>query len=578
MRRIAVVCLLATSLGYAQQAGTAAGGAGPGPGGPGRSRGGPRQAQVEYKPEDLCTVEGVVRHAQTGEALRKVSVTLFPQGGGPGQSPSVTSTDAEGKFAMKGIEPGRYQLIADKPGFVRAGMQAGGSTVTLARAQKLSSLDMKLMPQAVITGRVLDEDGEPVQRVQVQMARFRFMNGRRQLMPVGMAQTDDRGEYRIFGLAAGRYVLSATGGHNMGAFGIDRSANKPEPESAIPTYYPSADSPATASTITVPVGGNLQGMDMRLLKARTYRIRGVVSGFPEGERGGGPVMLQSRDESSGSFMERMGGGGGFWRAPNGEFEMRSVRPGSYYLRAESFDGGKRLSAIVPIEVGSRDLEGVRLTLQPGGTASGFVKIAGETTAKLTEVNVYLQTRPMSLGMIGPGGDNRVKEDGSFEMQNLLPVAYTVSAMSSNQELYLKSVMLAGQDVTDTGLDLSGTPSVKGLEIVMSAGAGKVDGTVNNEKGEATAGVIVGLKPVVGGERASRLFKTTTSDQSGAFHLSGIAPGEYLLAAFDKLDPSMVQDPDLWEQHAANAVKIVIKEGATENKTLKAVTPGEAFLQ
>ncbi len=80
------------------------------------------------------------------------------------------------------------------------------------------------------------------------------------------------------------------------------------------------------------------------------------------------------------------------------------------------------------------------------------------------------------------------------------------------------------------------------------------------------------------ERAARLFKMATSDQSGTFHLSGIAPGEYLLAAFDKIDPAMIQDPDLWEQIASNAVKVVIKEGSTENKTVKAVTPGEAFLQ
>jgi protocatechuate 3,4-dioxygenase beta subunit len=138
---------------------------------------------------------------------------LSPNSGGAPTSYS-TATDVGGSFAMKDIDPGKYRLSVNRIGFVAGeygarGPLQSGTTLSLARGQHLQGADFRLTPHAVITGRVVDEDGEPVANAQVQAMRYRYTQGRKQLQPFGGSSTNDLGEYRMFGLAPGRYYLSA---------------------------------------------------------------------------------------------------------------------------------------------------------------------------------------------------------------------------------------------------------------------------------------------------------------------------------------------------------------------------------
>jgi len=118
-------------------------------------------------------------------------------------------------FHFEAIEPGEYRLSASRPGYVnkeygsrtRQGF-GSGATLKLEKAQKLPQLDIKLIPHAVITGRIVDEDGDPVPYADVQLLRFLYSQGSRQLTPFAGASTDDLGEYRMFGVAPGKYYLS----------------------------------------------------------------------------------------------------------------------------------------------------------------------------------------------------------------------------------------------------------------------------------------------------------------------------------------------------------------------------------
>src|SRR5207248_1961743 len=175
-----------------------------------------------------------VLNATTGDPVNKANLILRRAEGSAGMGPFPTSysttTDAEGKFAMKDIDPGKYRLSVNRTGFVNAeygarGAMRPGTTLSLDPKQHLQDVVFRLTPQAVITGRVLDEDGEPVAYVQVQSLRYRYNQGRKQLMPFGGASTNDLGEYRIFSLPPGRYYLSATSRPGMFEPTLDRSAN-----------------------------------------------------------------------------------------------------------------------------------------------------------------------------------------------------------------------------------------------------------------------------------------------------------------------------------------------------------------
>src|SRR5262249_2903964 len=154
----------------------------------------------ESKPEDRCALEGQVLNAATGEPVKKASLILRRADPSPNTmgfpTAYTTATDSGGAFAMKDIEPGKYRLSVNRTGFVN--MEYGarspmrpGTTLTFDPKQSLQGIVLRLTPQAVIIGRVIDEDREPVANVQVHPMRYRYNQGRKQLMPFGAAMTND---------------------------------------------------------------------------------------------------------------------------------------------------------------------------------------------------------------------------------------------------------------------------------------------------------------------------------------------------------------------------------------------------
>ena len=133
------------------------------------------------------------------------------------ERPLTAKTNAEGEYELKEVKPGRYHLRANRNGYV--GQAYGQKDVGLAhvsrnlargaRGETLSQVDFKLIRGGIIEGRVLDSDGEPMASVGVMLERFMTQEGKRNLRPMGGGSTDDRGQFRIFGIAPGKYYVSA---------------------------------------------------------------------------------------------------------------------------------------------------------------------------------------------------------------------------------------------------------------------------------------------------------------------------------------------------------------------------------
>src|ERR1051326_5557122 len=171
------------------------------------------------RPEDLCAIQGQVFNAFTGEPLKKAHLLLQRTDTTPDMmsmpATYTTSSDPSGNFAMKDIEPGKYRLSVTRNGFVNSsygarGPNRPGTTFSLSRGQNLKEIVFRLTPPGVVTGRIIDEDGEPVPFVRVQLMTYHYMQGRKQLSMAGGASTDDLGEFRVFNVAPGKYFLSAT--------------------------------------------------------------------------------------------------------------------------------------------------------------------------------------------------------------------------------------------------------------------------------------------------------------------------------------------------------------------------------
>ena len=163
---------------------------------------------------DLATIEGQVFNALGGTPLRKATITLNRQNSGPMPSGARTNyaatTDASGRYSITGVEPGAYRVNANHTGFLSMQYNARrpegpGTALDLGRAQKMTGVDFRLTPHGVVSGKITDEDGDPVEGVQVQIMRLVYNQGKKQLQRNNSESTNDLGEYRLSGITPGKY-------------------------------------------------------------------------------------------------------------------------------------------------------------------------------------------------------------------------------------------------------------------------------------------------------------------------------------------------------------------------------------
>lgn len=533
----------------------------------------PSAEQPPLKEEDYGAIEGMVIDARTKAPLRKASVVLWGgQEGAPGGV--AATTDAAGKFAVDKVPPGRYQVTVRRNGYAMSVTGAGNpSSLTLARGERLKGIVFRLQPAAVITGRVVDEDGEPLAQVQVMVMQYRYVRGQRQLVNTGGGgSTNDRGEYRIFGLPPGRYYVSASYPERMMGLPPLRRDRQPSGVSYPTTYYPGALDPAQAMAIRLGPGEERSGIDFRLSPVQAVSISGRVvsaaTGRPVADM---MVTLVPRTEGFSALVSRQ-----FQRADpaTGRFSLTNVRPGSYVLAAFYRDGESQLYARQEIEVGSSDLEGLELMLSPGATIQGRVAVEpGGGSLKLDEARVFLEPQQEDLRYGGPGG-GRIREDGSFEFRNVAPGRYAVRVYRLPEGSYLKAARMGDQDVLADGFTIQAA-SGGALELLVSPAGGQVDGVVLDAEKKPHPGAVVTLIPDEKRRHREDLFFQQSSDQNGRFSFRGVPPGEYKVFAWDKIDDGVYRDPAFLERFEDEGAKVAVKERSTVTAEAKLLHAEEA---
>ena len=527
-------------------------------------------APPETKPEDLCTVEGQVTSLATGAPIRKAEIMLRgserPAAGTMPASYSATA-DAGGNFTIKDVEPGKYRLSAQHSGFVSLQYGArnanrGGTTLTLGHGQRLKDLSLRMAPQAVITGRVVDEKNEPIVSALVRTMRYSYAMGKKQLMPMGGAITNDLGEYRIFGLGPGRYYMAAKESQNNWEATVDASATPPA-DGYVNTYYPATPDPTAATLIDVGPGVQLRGVNITLVRARTFRVHGRVEG---------------RHDSYVSFFPR---GQARWMVMDGvehstdqkgNFEIDGVLPGAYTLSATLWSEQKAMSARQDVDVGENDVDNLVLVLAGGSPLSGRVAVESGTPPNLDSVTVFLQPQDQTRQVTGGLYDHL--HDGAFSMSDVSPEIYRLRVDGLPDGYWVKSIRMGDQEAKQSGLDLTRGPGDT-VTVTIAPNAAQIDGAVMNDKQQPAAGVTVVLVPEPKLREIPEAYKTTTSDQNGRFSLKNLDPGDYKLFAWEDVEYGAYMDPDFLRPVEDRGQPISIQEGSHESVQLNAIAADSA---
>jgi hypothetical protein len=217
-------------------------------------------AQTPTPAPQKCGIEGTVVSSTTGAPLRKVTITL--EGG---KNDLTATTSAEGKFKFENLEPSDYTIKAERVGY----LEGPDTVLTLQPAELKTDFVLKLTPQAVIAGRVLDEDSDPVVGVRVAYIRWVAAGEKKFKLEEGLQEVNGEGGFTITGLGPGSYYLQALPELFDG--------QRPRGEDFTITFYPNSPDLAGAGTLTIAAGGEVRNLEIRMRKSPTFRIRGRVS-------------------------------------------------------------------------------------------------------------------------------------------------------------------------------------------------------------------------------------------------------------------------------------------------------------
>jgi hypothetical protein len=525
-------------------------------------------------------VRGYVVAADTGTPLRRALVNVRSA---DGRSGGMATTDAQGRFEIKELLGGRYTITAQKAGYVTTSYgqrraEQPGTPLEILEGQIADKVTLSLPRGGVITGKVVDEFGDPVAGAQVNALRFRFVNSARRLLPTGNGQTDDLGNFRIFGLAPGDYYVSAglrsqgMMGMNMGMSGGSMSSNV---EGYAPTYFPGTPNAAEAQRIVVRVGRDITDISFALTPTRLVTVSGravTSSGEPYVQA----FISAMPAERYGAMTMGLGMNNAMTR-PDGTFQLSGVAPGTYNLSLRPNMGRDRHDdnaefANVKIAVGQDDVNNVLLVSSRGAVARGVV-VSDDGSAlpvRPPQVSIFAQPIDPDTMMMGPNQQPKVNDDFTFEIPGLSDSRLIRANVGGTMDWTLKAVYYRGQEVTDTPIDFVPGRDVEGIEIVFTRKRTELSGTVTNDRGEVDtdATVLIFSSDRERWTAMTRFIRTARPAQDGRYNLRGMPPHDYLMVAVRNVEMGQWQDPDFLESVRDQAVRVSLGEGETKVQDLK----------
>jgi hypothetical protein len=511
-------------------------------------------------------ISGVVTSSGGNRPIPNATLVIIQWVGGLGKQ-MPARTDAQGRFTLKDLPAGSYDFTARADGHVslRYGQRTPNDPpkrIELADAQQFTGADIVLPKFTAIEGQLLDEFGEPMPGILVTPAQVQFVAGKTRLTPAPGANnvqpTDDRGVFRIFGLAPGDYYLAAA----TGPF-----AGPASPAGFAVTFFPGTTNPQNAKAVHLDSARDTTGVSFAMTPAPMSTVSGIVTDATGKPIRGDVFLFGLSGGDIRSFMSA--------RMPSsqeGAFTFRNLAPGSYVVQAYGAPAagggnlGRSAFGAATFDVAG-DRDNLRLVVK-GVRVTGRVLFEGSAPQPAID-RVLINLAPIEFVNSPAGGGPpamTMNPDWTFEILNMSGERVLRTSVGS-PGWTLKSVLIGGKDYTDTPIDFR-NGDVGDVEITLTSNAGSISGTIVDDKGPVAEATIVAFADdAAKWAFPSRFVAATRSRQKGEFGIGGLAAGTYLVAQAPAGFAPQTADPATFESLRKTAVRVTVIDGAASPVTL-----------
>jgi protocatechuate 3,4-dioxygenase beta subunit len=580
-----------------------------------------------------ASLSGIVVDDQNpAQPVRRAVVTLTGTGLRPNRG---AITDDEGRFALRDLPPGRFTLMAERGGFVTSVYGARrparpGTDIVVSNGQQITGVRLRLWRGAVLAGVVRDESGDPLPNTPVEAIPIRevapagltLSNNNRTLVAgicFGCTRTNDLGEFRMFGLEPGTYLVRAVtqmGRPQVAASEADvdatlaalvaragrpgaistptaRAQDTPPIVTAAPIYFPGTPVAASATPVSLQAGEERSGLDFVVRPVRVASVRGTVVN-PSGAPVAGAFIRLSVVTGDVEYPGTAPAPVMATAGADGAFVLSPIPPGDYTLlargqlsssRGETGSSGPFGWTTVPISVTGPDIDLSTLPLRPGLTFSGRVVFDGAAAAPdLTTLRVQLQSAalgPLPSGRRGGPGipgvrflqPSAVRADGAFEIADLVPDDYQLAVTGATLDAsiwWLRSATVNGRDLLDGPVRIAPGEHVRGVTVVLSDRRTELSGTITTATGAAASDLFVLVYPAEASMRVSgsRRIRAVRPDSDGRYVVGNLPPGSYLLCAVTDVDEGQWNETGFLDPLVPASVRITLGDGERKVQDLR----------
>ena len=492
---------------------------------------------------DHFDISGTVLDAVTAKPVPRAQVTLQPTDP-PGEA-RLSRTDATGNFVLRNLPVGIYDLSAAKQGYVQ-GSDALRKVILVSGTQP-DRYALNLQPQAVLSGIVTDQDGDPVQGAQATVLRPVIIQGRRRLEPRETAKTDERGSYRFFGLGPGKCYI---------AIAAPPSAPDAEEAMAYPiTFYPNTPESASAQSIDLQPGANEQA-DVNIAQQDSFEVTGHIDSSTA------PVTIHLMPAPDAIapivpvFRARL-------EAKTSAYTLSGLPPGNYIVRADYDQNGRKSSGFRRIAVSGAEVTGIDFAA-PQSPLTGSITLTEDHPVEKVVTGLGLQ----SLF----GGASASIKGTKFAFPASLPPGNYRLAVTLAPNWYLQSATQGGRDVLHGYVTIADDGSSLPISLTVSPAGATLAATVTwPDTGHRVPALMTVLQRIDGELLVVAQAEVTPPGETEVTRqpvISGLPPGDYMVYAWPEPADVEYANPDELVPYDSFAQEVTIGEGQQVRVALK----------